>query len=338
MKKTRLGKTGLNVTRTAFGVLPIQRTEKEEAARILRRAFEAGVNFYDTARAYTDSEEKLGYALGDVRDQIIIATKSGAATRQGVLSDLETSLRNLRTDYVDILQLHNPGELPDPADPDSSYAGLLEAREKGMIRHVGITQHSIERAEEAVASGLYETMQFPLCMISNARDLALVDKCQKADVGVIAMKAMSGGLLRSARAAFAFLRQYPTVVPIWGIQRMAELEEFIQLDAEEPVLDDILWAAIHQDRDALSNAFCRACGYCLPCPAGIPIPMAARMHLLLKRMPSEQFRSENWRDQMAKIDACIHCGHCIQHCPYKLNPPQLLQQAKSAYDRFISGD
>lgn len=336
MKKTRLGKTDLMVTRTAFGVLPIQRTEREEAARILRRAFEGGINFYDTARAYTNSEEKLGYALGSVRDQIVIATKSGATSREGVLKDLETSLRNLGTDYVDILQLHNPGELPDPEDPQSSYAGLLEAREKGMIRHLGITQHSIERAEEAVASGLYETMQFPLCMISNVRDLDLVEKCRAADVGVIAMKAMSGGLLRSARAAFAFLRQYPTVVPIWGIQRMSELEEFLLFDEEEPVLDDALWTVIRQDREELSNAFCRACGYCLPCPAEIPIPMAARMHLLIKRMPPEQFRGEHWQNQMAKIDGCIHCGHCIEHCPYKLNPPALLRHAKAAYDTFVA--
>lgn len=337
MKKTRLGKTDLLVTRTAFGVLPIQRTDKAEATRILRRAFEAGINFYDTARAYTDSEEKLGHALGDVRDQIIIATKSGATTRQGVLKDVATSLRNLKTDYVDILQLHNPGELPDPADPDSSYAGLQEARERGMIRHLGITQHSIGRAEQAVASGLYETMQFPLCMISSERDLALVEKCQKADVGVIAMKAMSGGLLRSARAAFAFLRQYPAVVPIWGIQRMSELEEFLGFDAEEPELDEKVQEEINLDREELAGNFCRACGYCLPCPAEIPIPMAARMHLLIKRMPPEQFRNADWQTKMAKIDDCIHCGHCINHCPYKLNTPDLLRHAKSAYDAFIAG-
>jgi len=335
METIRLGKTGLMVTRTSFGVLPIQRREKAEATRILRRAFDAGINFYDTARAYTDSEEKLGYALADVRKDIIIATKSGAATRAGVLSDLETSLKNLQTDYVDILQLHNPTELPEPEDPESSYAGLLEAQRKGMVRHLGITQHSIERAERAVASGLYETMQFPLCMISSERDLALIELCRQHDVGVIAMKALSGGLLNSVTAAFAFLRRYETVVPIWGIQRMRELEEFIDLDAKEPELDADLLAEIERERDELSEGFCRACGYCLPCPVDIPIPMAARMHLLLKRMPAEQFAGRDWRERMGRIENCIDCGHCREHCPYELNPPALLRHALAAYRQFL---
>ena len=336
MKKTRLGKTGLMVTRTSFGVLPIQRTEKEEAARILRRAFDGGINFYDTARGYSNSEEKLGYALGGVRDQIHIATKSGATTRAGLLKDLETSLRNLGTDYVDLMQLHNPKDLPNPEDPESSYAGLLEARRKGMIRHLGITQHSIAQAEKAVASCLYETMQFPLCMISSERDMALAELCRKKDVGVIAMKALSGGLLRSPRAAFAFLRQYENIVPIWGIQRMDELEKLLGLDAEEPCLDAELQDQIARDRAELSGSFCRACGYCLPCPANIPIPMAARMHLLLRRMPAEAFRSDEWRRDMGRIDDCTECGHCRKHCPYGLNTPELLKEAKAAYDKFIA--
>lgn len=335
MQKTRLGKTELMVTRTAFGVLPIQRTEKEEAARILRRAFDAGINFYDTARGYSDSEEKIGYALGDVRDQIIIATKSGAESREKLLEQLETSLKNLGTDYVDILQLHNPKELPDPEDPESSYAGLLEAKRKGMIRHLGISQHSIEGAEKAVCSGLYETMQFPLCMISSDRDLALAELCKVHDVGLIAMKALSGGLLSSARAAFAFLRQYENIVPIWGIQMMTELEEFLAMDAEEPVIDEELQHKIDLDRKELAGEFCRACGYCLPCPAEIPIPMAARMHLLLRRMPTKSFKSEEWRKNMSRIDDCIECGHCRDHCPYGLEPTKLLKKAKLAYDEFI---
>jgi aryl-alcohol dehydrogenase-like predicted oxidoreductase len=336
MKKTRLGKTGLMVTRTSFGVLPVQRTEKKEAARILRRAFDGGMNFYDSARAYTDSEEKLGYALGSVRDQIHIATKSGATTRAGLLKDLETSLRNLGTDYVDLMQLHNPKDLPNPEDPESSYAGLLEARRKGMIRHLGITQHSIAQAEKAVASGLYETMQFPLCMISSGRDMALAELCRKNDMGVIAMKALCGGLLRSPRAAFVFLRQHENIVPIWGIQRMDELEKLLALDAEDPRLDAELQDQIARDRAELSGSFCRACGYCLPCPAKIPIPMAARMHLLLQRMPTEAFRSDEWRKNMSRIGDCTECGHCRKHCPYGLNPPVLLKEAKAAYDKFIA--
>lgn len=334
MDTTRLGRTELHVTRTAFGVLPLQRTPLDEAIRILQRAYDAGITLYDTARAYTNSEAKLGQALGTVRTRITIATKSGATTRSGLLADLETSLQALRTDYVDLLQLHNPKALPDPADPQSSYAGALEARAKGMVRYIGLTNHSRELAAQAVASGLYDTLQFPLCMLSSVADLALVDQCRAADVGLIAMKPLSGGLITNVQAAFAFLWQYTNVVPIWGIQRLSELDELLGLSAAPPPLDEALRAAISHDRAELSGAFCRGCGYCLPCPADIPIPMAARMSLLLRRMPSEQFLSEAWSAKMERIAACTGCGHCRAHCPYELDTPELLKRNLADYREF----
>lgn len=334
MEKTRLGRTGLMVTRTAFGVLPLQRVPLDEAVPILRRAYEAGINFYDTARGYTDSEEKIGAALADVRDHIVIATKSGANTRQKLLADLETSLRNLRTDHVDILQLHNPSRVPDPDDPESAYAGLLEAKAKGMVRFLGFTNHRRACAEQAIASGLYDTLQFPLCMISAPEDLALAASCRQADMGLIAMKALSGGLITNARAAFAFLRQYDNVVPIWGIQRRTELEEFLALDAAPPVLDDALRAVIEADRQALQGDFCRGCGYCLPCPAEIPIPLAARMSLLLRRLPATRFLDDEWAANMGRIENCIDCGHCKAHCPYGLDTPELLRRNLADYRTF----
>jgi aryl-alcohol dehydrogenase-like predicted oxidoreductase len=319
----------------SFGVLPLQRAPLDEAVRILRRAYAAGITFYDTARAYTDSEAKLGQALGDVRSQIVIATKSGASTREGLLADLETSLRALRTDYVDVLQLHNPKALPDAADPQSSYAGAVEARAKGMVRYIGLTNHSLELAAQGVASGLYDTLQFPLCMLSTAADLALIEQCRRADLGVIAMKPLSGGLITHVRAAFAFLRQYPNVAPIWGVQQMAELEQLLQLDAAPPALDTELLAAIARDRAELAGAFCRACGYCLPCPVDIPIPMAARMSLLLRRMPYEQFMGEAWREKMERIEKCTGCGRCREHCPYELDTPALLKRNLADYREFV---
>lgn len=336
MDTTRLGRTGLLVTRTAFGVLPLQRTEMTEAARILRRAYDGGITFYDTARAYSDSEEKIGRALGDVRANIIIATKSGATTRDGVLKDLETSLRNLRTDYVDILQLHNAAELPDPHDPESSYAALLEAKAQGKVRFIGITNHSRERSTAAVESGLYDTLQFPLSYLSSPEDMTLISLCRQHDVGLIAMKALSGGLLTHAPTAFAFLRQYENVVPIWGFQRMAELDELLALDADPPALDDALWSRIERDRRELAGEFCRACGYCLPCPARIPIPMAARMSLLLRRMPYQQFLGAEWQEQMRRINDCLECGHCKGACPYGLETPALLKRNLEDYEVFYN--
>ncbi len=336
MDRTILGRTGLEVTRTGFGVLPIQRVDMKEAARILRRAYEAGITFYDTARVYSDSEEKIAYALGDVRDKIVIATKSMATTREGVLADLETSLRNLRTDYVDILQLHNPERLPDPTDPDSSYAALVEAREKGMVRFIGMSQHSLERAVSAVNSGLYDTMQFPLSYISAPEDLAIIDICREKNIGLIAMKALSGGLLTQAKPAFAFLRQFENVVPIWGFQRMEELEELLALDANPPMLDSSIMETIEHDRQELMGNFCRGCGYCLPCPANIPIPMAARMGLCLQRMPYQQFLTPQWHEMMHNIESCTDCGHCRAHCPYGLDTPALLRRMLSEYDEFVA--
>lgn len=336
MQTMTLGRTGLDVTRTSFGVLPLQRVDVDEAGRILRRAYDAGINFYDTARGYTDSEEKIGRSLSDVRNSIVIATKSGATTRQKLVTDLETSLRNLRTDYVDLLQLHNPGKLPDPHDPDSSYAGLMEVQRKGMARFVGITSHSRERAVEAVRSGLYSTLQYPFCYLSSEQDMALIEMCREQGMGVIAMKPLSGGLLTNARAAFAFLRQYDNLVPIWGIQRMNELEEFLQLDANPPALDDAIVAVIERDRCELSHQFCRACGYCLPCSAEIPIPMAARMGLLLRRMPYQQFLTDQWRDNMRRITDCTECGQCRERCPYGLDAPALLKKMLADYEQFYA--
>ncbi|MBF0244650.1 MAG: aldo/keto reductase [Planctomycetes bacterium] len=334
MQQMRLGRTGLLVTRTSFGVLPLQRTPKDEAIRILRRAHETGINFFDTARGYSDSEEKIGLALSHVRHEIVIATKSGADTRDKLLKDLETSLNKLRTDHVDIIQLHKPKAIPDPTDPQSPYAGLIEARAKGMARFIGVTNHSSKLAKEALASGLFDTLQFPLSMLSSVEDLDLIDRARKADVGVIAMKPLAGGLITHIRAAFAFFRQYDNVAPIWGIQRMEELEEFLRLEAVPPELDDALRSAIEKDRAELSGDFCRACGYCLPCPAEIPIPMAARMSLLLRRMPWEDFLGNGWREKMERIENCIDCGHCRDHCPYGLDTPELLKRNLAAYRDF----
>lgn len=334
MQTTTLGRTNLRVTKTAFGVLPLQRVAMDEAVCILRRALDLGINFYDTARGYTDSEEKIGRAFEGMRDSVIIATKTWATTREGVIESLSTSLRCLRTDYVDLLQLHNPRTLPDPDDPDSSYAGLIEAQQKGMTRFIGVTSHSRERAMEAVRSGLYDTLQFPLCHLSSDEDLALIEMCARADVGLIAMKPLSGGLITNARAAFAFFQQYDNVIPIWGIQRMSELEELAALDATPPRLDASLLDEIEKDRRELAGSFCRACGYCLPCPADIPIPMAARMQLCLRRMPWQQFMTDDWYEKMHRVEKCQDCGHCRQHCPYGLDPPAMLRAALADYEAF----
>jgi uncharacterized protein len=337
MDKIKLGRTNLMVSRSGFGALPIQRVALGDAQKILRKAYENGINIFDTARGYSDSEEKIGYSLSDVRNNIIIATKSPAKDRKTLLEDIHTSLKSLRTDYIDILQLHNPAILPDPEDEEGLYSGLLEAKQKGLVRFIGITNHKIKNAMDAAASGLYDTVQFPLSSLSAETDLELIEECKKNNVGLIAMKALSGGLITNASSTFAFLRQFDNLVPIWGIQKETELDEFISLEKNPPLLDEAMWSIINKDRAELAGDFCRGCGYCLPCPAGIEIPMAARITLLLGRSPYGRFLEDTFKENMHRINNCIECGHCKNHCPYKLDTPNLLKRELKSYNEFYAG-
>ena len=228
MRNIRLGSTGIVVPQNAFGALPVQRTETDEAVRILRRAYEGGMRYIDTARAYTDSEEKLGRAFDDDwPDDLYIATKTMAKTPEGFWRDLNTSLEMLRRPYVDVYQFHMANVVWKPGDGTGMYECMLEAKDKGLIKHIGITAHKIGIAEEAVESGLYETLQFPFSYLAGERELALVDMCQRHDVGYIAMKGLAGGLINNGYLAAAFMQEQDIVLPIWGVQRESELDEFI---------------------------------------------------------------------------------------------------------------
>ena len=334
MRKIRLGKTELMVTSTAMGCLPVQRCDEDYAVRLLRTAYEGGINYFDTANAYTDSEKKIGLALSDVRDKIIISTKSAARDKAGVLAHIENSLRMMNTDYIDLFQFHQVTEVPDPNDPNGAYAGALEAKEKGWIRHIGVTSHRVNIAENCIASGLFETLQFPFSYISSERDLALAQKCKEADMGYIAMKGLAGGMLNNARACHAFMKSYDNVVPIWGIQKLEELAQWLVLAEEDPDLDEELSAFIRQERQELSGSFCRSCGYCMPCPAGIEIFNCARMNMLLRRSPWQQYMTDTWREKMEKINDCIGCHSCSSRCPYQLDTPNLLKYMLKDYREF----
>ena len=336
MERIRLGRTELYVTKTAFGALPIQRIPKADAVRLLRRAVDGGINYFDTANMYADSEEKLGEALEGIRDRVVISTKSAGKDKETVQAHIEQSLRSLRTDYIDLFQFHNPAILPDINDPEGPFAAALEAKEKGYIRHIGITNHRLGVAREAIASGNFETLQFPFCYLAAPQDLELVELCRQVDMGFIAMKGLSGGLLNNAAACFAFMQQYPTVVPIWGIQREEELEEWLALSENPPAMTPELQAVIDRDRQELSGEFCRSCGYCLPCAASIDIPQAARMNALLRRSPYQPYMSDTWYAKMHQIEHCVHCDACKSRCPYGLDTPALLVRQLADYDAFYA--
>ncbi len=334
MDTIRLGKTNLTVSKNGFGALPVQRVSMEEAAKLLRKAYDHGINYFDTARAYTDSEAKIGYALHDVREKIVISTKTTALKAEDFWKDLHTSLETLQTDYIDIYQFHNPSFCPKPGDGSGLYEAMVEAKAKGMIRHIGITNHRLALAEEAVLSGLYETLQFPFSYLASDKDLALVRLCEEKDVGFICMKALSGGLITHSDAAYAFLRRYP-VAPIWGIQREKELDEFLSYQDNPPELTDALQAIIDHDRGELVGDFCRGCGYCMPCPAGIEINTCARMSLMIRRSPTAALLNEKSQAMMKKIEGCLHCGRCKTKCPYGLDTPTLLERNYEDYKTFL---
>jgi len=337
MAYVTLGSTGITVEKNAFGALPIQRISDEEAVKLLRKAYEHGVNFYDTARFYTDSEEKLGVAFRGMREKVYIASKTMALTVEGFWKDLRTSLKNLQTDYVDIYQFHNPPFCPKPGDGSGLYEAMLEAKEKGMIRHIGITNHRLNVAEEAVNSGLYETLQFPFCYLTTDKELKLVEMVKQAGMGFIAMKALSGGLITNSAAAYAFLAQYDHVLPIWGIQRECELDEFLSYIENPPTMNEELAEVIAKDREELLGDFCRGCGYCMPCPVGIEINNCARMSLMIRRAPSEAQLTEAMQAKMKKIEDCIHCNACKAKCPFGLDTPTLLQKNYKDYQEILAG-
>lgn len=335
MKKIVLGKTDLEATRPAFGVLPLQRVPMKEAVEILQKAYDSGINYYDSANGYSDSEEKIGNAfIGGRRENVIIATKSGGKDKATVTAHIELSLKRLQTDYIDIMQLHNPSVLPDPNDVNGSYAALIEAKEKGYIKHIGITCHSLSNANTAIESGLYETLQFPFSYLASADDLKLVNRCKELNVGFVAMKGLSGGLLTNARACASFMEQFDNVVPIWGIQRMSELEEWLALANEDLTMTDEMSRIIADDCKELSGNFCRACGYCAPCPVGIEINNAARMKFLLLRSPYLRMLSDESRATMLKVKDCLNCGTCVSRCPYSLDIPNLIKDMLQFYEEF----
>ncbi len=303
MAKVTLGKTGITVEKNAFGALPIQRISRQEAVGLLRKAYDSGVTFFDTARWYTDSEEKVGEAFAGMREKVYIATKTGASNAEDFWKDLETSLHNLQTDYIDIYQFHNPAFCPKPGD----------------------------------GTGLYETLQFPFCYLATEKDIELVNRTAEKGMGFIAMKALSGGLITNSAAAYAYLARFDNVLPIWGVQRESELDAFLSYIQCPPVMNEELEAVIAHDRQELSGNFCRGCGYCMPCPVGIEINNMARMSLLIRRSPSQAQLTPQAQEKMHKIKECLHCGKCKSKCPYGLDTPTLLEKNYQDYLEILAG-
>ena len=338
MREITLGRSGITVPKNAFGALPVQRATKEEAVKILKRAYDGGMRYFDTARAYSDSEEKICAALSDVRDKIYIATKTHAKTPEKFREDLDTSLRTLGTDYIDVYQFHMAERCYAPDDGTGMYECMVKAKEQGKIKHIAITAHKLQVAFDIAESDLYDTLQFPFSYLSSDKEIELVELCKKNNVGYIAMKGLAGGLITRSEVAMAFMEQYDNVLPIWGIQKMSELEEWLSYMENTPVMTEEIAEYIEKEREELAGEFCRGCGYCMPCPMDIKINNCARMSLMLRRAPSEAWLTESMQAEMKKIEDCINCYQCASKCPYELDTPELLRKNYEDYKRVIAGE
>ena len=334
MYNMKLGKKNIEVNKSGLSTLHIHRRVARDSIEILKTAYDNSIDFYDTARFYTDSEEKLGKAFEDIRENIYIATKTGMETVDEFWNDLETSLNELKTDYVDLYQFHNISFCPK--EDDELYQAMLEAKNQGLVKHIGITTHKITIAHEALDCGLYETLQYPFSYLSGPEELELVEKCRQLDVGFIAMKAMGGGLIKNSKASFAYINQFDNVLPIWGIQKLSELNEFLSYD-ENTVLDKELKKDIENDKKELGENFCRGCGYCMPCPEGINVILCARMSLWIRRFPTEPNMDEKTQEIMKKTLDCTECYSCVDKCPYELDIPELLKENYEDYQNVLTG-
>ena len=338
MKQITLGKTGIVTPQNAFGALPIQRISKAEAVHLLRKAYDGGMTYFDTARAYSDSEEKLGEAFKGMRDKITIASKTMARNPKDFWDQLETSLRTLGTDHIDVFQFHCVPQCYRPDDGTGMYECMVKAKEQGKILHIGITAHLLNVAFEIVESELYETLQYPFSYLATDREKELVQACGDAGMGFICMKGLAGGLINRSDVAMAFMNEYDNIVPIWGVQREHELDEFLSYMNNTPVMTDEIAGFIAKEKEELSGEFCRGCGYCMPCPMGIEINSCARMSLMIRRAPTAAWTTEHWQEEMEKIDTCIECRQCASKCPYGLDTPNLLKRNLEDYRKVISGE
>ena len=334
MEKIRLGKTNLMVSRIGFGGIPIQKPSEEEAVRIVKNCLDLGVNFFDTSRVYTTSEERIGKALADRRGEVIVATKTVSRTVEKISEDLDTSLKNLGTDYVDLYQFHNVSS-QDDLKAVIAPGGLLDfvrqTKKEGKVRHIGITSHTLDVAKEAVKADCFETIMIALNFVNTEAADELLEMAKKRDTGVIIMKSMAGGMLENPVLAFKYLMQFPDILPLIGIAKEGEMEENIRIvEAGEPITEDDQ-REMDRIRAELGTGFCRMCNYCQPCPQQIMISAIMYTKVALTRFDPERIFKGEWNTFMEKVPDCIDCGECEERCPYNLPIRERIKEAADNY-------
>lgn len=333
MQTKQLGKTELQVSEIGFGAIPIIRLEQQQAGVVLRYALERGINFFDTANAYRDSEEKIGRALAGVRDKVVIASKSMRRDAEGVREHLERSLQKLGTDYLDLYQLHQIAQENDwqaVNAPGGALEEVIRARDAGKIRYLGVTSHSLPMALKLVRSGLFSTIQFPFNFIEEGAAEELLPLVEQLGMGYIAMKPFGGGAIDNAAVAFKFLRQYPQCIPIPGFESTAQVDEVVDFYAAPNQVEAADLALMESYRQELGKRFCRRCEYCLPCPNGVLITPAMGYKIVVNRM-SAAVAADFCKVPMESIANCNSCGICIDRCPYDLQIPEIIKAHQQLY-------
>lgn len=328
-----LGKTGLNVSRMGFGGIPIQRIDKEGTGTLIRKLHEDGVNYIDTARGYTVSEEYLGYALEGIRQDFVLATKSMGRTKAAMAADIETSLKNLRTDYIDLYQIHNPNAADFDAvqAPGGALEALQEAKAAGKIGHIGITLHSAELFEKAVLLDWVETIMFPYNIVETQGE-ELIRKCAENNIGFIAMKPLAGGAIEDTSLALRYIVADPDVsVVIPGMATLEEAEQNLAAVNDGSVLTDAEKAKIEKIRAGLGTQFCRRCNYCAPCTAGIGIPAVFILEGYYSRYNLQDWAVARYQVMEKKASDCVGCGVCETRCPYHLPIREMLKKAETVF-------
>lgn len=339
MHTVRLGKTELQVSRIGFGGIPIQRLTEEEAVKVVQRCLDLGVNFLDTANAYTTSEARIGKAIARRRDQVILATKTGVKDKKTAMEHLELSFKQLQTDYIDLWQFHNvstEAAYEQILGPGGAMEAAQEALQSGKIRHLGVTSHSLDLAIKMVPSGYFETVQFPLNFVTNEALNELLPLARQHDVGFIAMKPLAGGLLDNATLALKWLLQFEDVVPDPGIEQVSEIEEIVRIVEGSWDLSAEERQKIERIRAEVGTRFCRRCQYCLPCPQGINITLMMTVRSFIKRFAPDWFQENDFSKVIETAKTCVQCGQCEERCPYHLPIREMLAENIAYYEQMVS--
>ena len=330
-----LGKTGLKISRMGFGGIPIQKIDPEGTKVLMRKLLDAGVNYIDTARGYTVSEEYLGYALDGIRDQFILATKSMARTKEAMEKDIAISMTNLRTDYIDLYQVHNPNaqDLEQVMAPGGAVEALQEAKTAGKIGHIGITLHTVDLFRKAIELPWVETIMFPYNIVETQAE-ELIAQCAEKNIGFICMKPLAGGAIDDATLAMRFVVSNPNVtVVIPGMAEEREIEQNIAAVSDASALTESENIKILQIRDELGTNFCRRCNYCAPCTAGINIPLQFTIEGYYSRYNLQEWATAKYRANTKNASDCIGCGVCEERCPYHLPIREMMKRVESVFGK-----